>query len=174
MTLDRHGDLLWGFQIVLLVSMAVTTASFTMVACSDPGVIFEDYAPASVQEISDVERGIICGACRSNTSTHWGRTWADFGGFAAQCEIRRPLTASHCADCGVCVNEVRASPSLEHGELLAGMLTDVVCEQLDHHCPWTGKCVGKRTLRWFYVFLSSISVHVVLVGVIVCVTFLSR
>jgi hypothetical protein len=50
----------------------------------------------------------------------------------------------------------------------------VDAEQLDHHCPWTGKCVGKRTLRLFYVFLGCISIHVVLVGVIVCVTFLTR
>ena len=32
------------------------------------------------------------------------------------CEMKRPVTASHCYDCGVCVDE------------------------LDHHCPWTGEC----------------------------------
>ena len=28
-----------------------------------------------------------------------------------------------------------------------------VLSQLDHHCPWTGKCIGKRNLWMFYAFL---------------------
>ena len=39
---------------------------------------------------------------------------------------------SHCFDCNVCV------------------------EGYDHHCPWTGKCIGKKNLKFFYVFLTSI------------------
>ena len=30
------------------------------------------------------------------------------------------------------------------------------CLQLDHHCPWTGKCVGEHNLRPFYVFVFSV------------------
>lgn len=39
---------------------------------------------------------------------------------------------SHCFDCNVCV------------------------EGYDHHCPWTGKCIGKKNLKYFYIFLMSI------------------
>ena len=45
--------------------------------------------------------------------------------------IRAPRT-SHCYDCNACVLE------------------------LDHHCPWMGKCVGKYNLLYFYSFLWSI------------------
>ena len=38
----------------------------------------------------------------------------------------------HCFDCNVCV------------------------EGYDHHCPWTGKCIGKNNLQYFYTFLISI------------------
>lgn len=38
----------------------------------------------------------------------------------------------HCFDCNVCV------------------------EGYDHHCPWTGKCIGKKNLKYFYTFLVSI------------------
>ena len=38
----------------------------------------------------------------------------------------------HCFDCNVCV------------------------EGYDHHCPWTGKCIGKNNLKYFYAFLMSI------------------
>lgn len=49
------------------------------------------------------------------------------------CGIRRPPRASHCHTCGVCV--------LEH----------------DHHCGVLGGCVGKRSLRWFTLYLLTVS-----------------
>ena len=39
---------------------------------------------------------------------------------------------AHCFDCNVCV------------------------EGYDHHCPWTGKCIGKNNLKYFYTFLMSV------------------
>ncbi|KAL7679030.1 putative palmitoyltransferase, DHHC domain-containing protein [Plasmopara halstedii] len=119
-------DLLLEFKVVLLVSICLTTISFTMVACSDPGVVFQDLEVCN--QLHDIETGIIC----------------------AQCEVRRPLNASHCSDCGVCIKE------------------------LDHHCPWTGKCVGERTIKWFYIFLTCISLHCMLIGAIVLVTFVAK
>lgn len=38
-------------------------------------------------------------------------------------------SALHCMDCRVCI---------------AGY---------DHHCPWTGKCVGRGNARFFYAWL---------------------
>lgn len=29
----------------------------------------------------------------------------------------------------------------------------VCIEGYDHHCPWTGKCVGKGNVRYFYAWL---------------------
>ena len=49
------------------------------------------------------------------------------------CNVRRPPRASHCYQCNVCV--------LEH----------------DHHCGVLGGCVGIRSLRWFTLYLTSIS-----------------
>lgn len=37
--------------------------------------------------------------------------------------------------------------------------------QLDHHCPWTGKCIGKKNLCYFYAFLISLTIHILYVGV---------
>ena len=43
--------------------------------------------------------------------------------------IPRKLNVTHCNVCNVCVKEQ------------------------DHHCPWTGKCIGKYNLIQFYFFL---------------------
>ena len=50
------------------------------------------------------------------------------------CDIweRVDMNITHCMDCGVCV------------------------EGYDHHCPWTGKCIGRKTIKFFYLFLTSV------------------
>lgn len=46
--------------------------------------------------------------------------------------------------------------------------------QLDHHCPWTGKCIGKRTIRVFYVFLGCITAHIVVLAITVTMTYVTK
>ena len=52
------------------------------------------------------------------------------------CDIweRIDINAIHCMECGVCV------------------------EGYDHHCPWTGKCIGRKTIKYFYWFIGSVMV----------------
>ena len=45
--------------------------------------------------------------------------------------------------------------------------------QLDHHCPWTGKCIGRRTITLFYVFTSTLCIHVLLVAFTTVAYFVS-
>lgn len=44
------------------------------------------------------------------------------------CEIYQAPGTSHCDDCNCCI------------------------EELDHHCPWMGKCIGRRNMVWFKLF----------------------
>ena len=55
------------------------------------------------------------------------------------CNIGRPKYASHCYECGVCISEI------------------------DHHCPWTGKCIGKKNLVPFYWFLGTLCFQLIFV-----------
>lgn len=48
------------------------------------------------------------------------------------CKIVRPNFTKHCHYCDVCFLD------------------------WDHHCPWTTKCIAKRNLCVFYVFVSSV------------------
>ena len=54
--------------------------------------------------------------------------------YCNKCKIweRVDRKISHCNDCGVCV------------------------EGYDHHCHWTGKCIGRKTIFLFNTFLYSI------------------
>ncbi|OMJ88832.1 hypothetical protein SteCoe_9131 [Stentor coeruleus] len=49
--------------------------------------------------------------------------------FCSICEVYKSNMTEHCDDCGVCVQEY------------------------DHHCPWTGKCIGRGNINFFYSFL---------------------
>ena len=53
--------------------------------------------------------------------------------FCKSCNIVRPPRAFHCPRCDFCV------------------------EIHDHHCPWTGTCVGYRNLKYFIAFLLSVA-----------------
>ena len=50
---------------------------------------------------------------------------------------RKGVITEHCKDCDVCI------------------------EELDHHCPWSSKCIGKNNIKPFYVFVISLVIHLI-------------
>ena len=125
----------------ILTTMALLTA-YLLTACTDPGIVWlepetdadginlatqgksreEKLEAGSSSTIKDIKtRMIMCGSC----------------------QLERPVTAKHCYECGVCVDD------------------------LDHHCPWTGKCIAKKNLTTFYAFLWSLSLHLLFVVALV-------
>jgi len=112
-----------GMIIPFLIGSGVLLVIFSFTACSDPGIAFTSPEDIDIDPENQNQNGYInCNVC----------------------EVKRPITASHCYDCGVCVDE------------------------LDHHCPWTGKCIGKKNLGFFHKFLAVLGFQVAfcIIGVI--------
>lgn len=53
------------------------------------------------------------------------------------CDIYVTRSTRHCSDCQLCIDEY------------------------DHHCPWVTKCIGKKNLVKFYVFVTMTPIFIV-------------
>lgn len=62
--------------------------------------------------------------------------------YCDHCESYRPPGTVHCSSCQVCI---------------AGY---------DHHCPWTGKCVGHGNIFFFKVFVLALAWLIILIIVL--------
>lgn len=149
----------WWVYLVGSVSGIAVLVLFSMTACSDPGIIY-DYVPQKDIEMKRefeliLEEGLERGATEDHPQSSSGSN-EGVSSFASvpsrrqplpsvelmdcgSCGMKRPTSASHCYDCGLCIDEI------------------------DHHCPWTGKCIGKKNIRVFYWFLAALSLHILIV-----------
>ncbi|CAM9772576.1 unnamed protein product [Pylaiella littoralis] len=130
----------WVATFIVCVTGSALLLAFSLTACSDPGIV---YRPA-VRIPSPAGNSPGAGACGAAVSDAASdpSTMEGGGVLCGRCDVKRPVGAFHCSDCNVCVTK------------------------FDHHCPWTGKCIGEKNIVFFYLFLGCLMVHVVIVAVL--------
>lgn len=112
-------------------SYSLMLLSYFMTSCSDPGII----PPRKYFEAAYPE------AFADGTNKTYYLEKHDLNHervYCHTCQIYRPPRASHCGDCGCCV------------------------EILDHHCIFVGNCVGRRNYQWFIMYLIFVTMSLML------------
>ncbi|NXO67150.1 ZDHC5 Palmitoyltransferase, partial [Phainopepla nitens] len=84
--------------------------------------------------------------------------------WCATCRFYRPPRCSHCSVCDNCV-EVSSCRGLR--QPLPGreprkqpLTVPHPRQEFDHHCPWVNNCIGRRNYRYFFLFLLSLTTHI--------------
>ena len=139
-----------GVLIGNAATLAILLCSFAVTSLSDPG-----YMPRQTAEQLAADRielaekahvsssGIISVMPPRAAGSSDVVDVAAANGFTAcgTCHVLRERGTLHCYDCARCVRE------------------------LDHHCPWSGKCIGKGNLTAFKTFLGALLLHSAFTGV---------
>jgi len=111
----------------LCVTLASTSA-FLNCALADPGILHRQPAAAAREEGAEGENGSTAAGDSSQPAALQGRPLVR-GRRCQKCSVDQPRGCSHCEFCEVCI------------------------EGFDHHCPWMGKCIGKKNVSAFYTFI---------------------
>ena len=131
-------DISIGLAIAAAVTGLTLLIMFAATACSEPGIVWIP-GDGETQAKSPEEKLESGYKVAFDPAKSTGQNIA-----CGQCTIDRPRTAHHCYECGLCV------------------------EDLDHHCPWTGKCIAKKNLEKFHYFLYSLCFHLIfIVGILI-------
>lgn len=106
---------------------SISTLTFLQCVFANPGILKRQDAAAA----ESGEAGLLHAEDELTvvSSRPLNRRGRGPRGHCAKCNIKQPKGVSHCEFCEVCV--------LGH----------------DHHCPWMGKCIGKRNLAAFHRFI---------------------
>ena len=120
------------FAVLFMYALfACVLVNLELVAITDPGILPRTHR--HLKPVVPEEAQAALDAARALGQTiPVEQAWK----FCETCNIYRPPRSKHCRACNNCVLE------------------------FDHHCPWTGGCVGKRNYAYFLRFLVSVTVFV--------------
>ena len=108
------------YLILYSIYLIIVVFFCLMCAFTDPGVI-----PINSLTANELKNANCC----SNNRVFYINGIRHRIRFCYTCQIIRPIGASHCKTCNICV------------------------EKFDHHCPWVGNCIGKNNYKYFFIFL---------------------
>ena len=79
------------------------------------------------------------------------------------CKSKNNSELNRCSKCNIIVPKTF---KIRHCEIC-----DVCVMNYDHHCPWTGKCIGRYNIIFFYFFLTFLIIYMMM-SLISFITFI--
>lgn len=110
---------------------AMSCSFFLKTATSDPGVLPKNVHVAQLNNNYRTPQEYYSSISLPTPNTKNDPLCKVEVRYCTSCRIWRPPRSFHCSNCGVCV--------ITH----------------DHHCIWVNNCVGQRNYRYFFTFLIS-------------------
>lgn len=137
------------FSLISLNLTAISIFLFNLFL-EDPGIIPKESPTFSTRDFGpnppeiDPENGLTTTPPESTREVEVeGQIYIEK--YCYTCFFYRSPRTVHCSFCNNCV------------------------EEFDHHCPWTGTCVGKRNYKYFYAFVTSVTI-LCAYGLLLCLT----
>lgn len=141
----------WYYTLITLGFCYSTVYYLYQTACTDPGIILPKRDQASKLDdektLEGLEEGNVMDDDVENDADTVPLTAVGLS------SIRPPVRTRYCDICGI-----EQDRETEHCEDC-----DVCIEGYDHHCPWMGKCIGKKNMRAFQLFNAMWVMYVVFV-----------
>ncbi len=101
-----------------ILTMLGLIGALTVTAASDPGVV-----PKQSRAALQRARAAVVAEAEARDGPGAGQAALGEYTICSRCNVLRKAGTHHCYDCDACI------------------------EELDHHCPWTGKCIGEAGTR---------------------------
>jgi hypothetical protein len=132
----------YGVVVCNVASCLALAAAFGLTSFSDPGYLPRQ-TPAQLerQKAELAEGGTLPRVPLDGASVLMGDPMLEYTACSI-CHVMRGRGTQHCYDCGLCVRE------------------------LDHHCPWSGKCIAQGNIIAFRWFLGTLLAHCIFTGVV--------
>nr|CCA20776.1 transmembrane protein putative [Albugo laibachii Nc14]CCA23718.1 transmembrane protein putative [Albugo laibachii Nc14] len=126
---------LW--RVIMGPQWWLMVCTFVMLATFSAAVFLSTFHKASIKElVAGLSLSSIClaayalvGCADPGIVERYKEPISVEDTFCEECDSYRPERAFHCEECRVCIR----------GH--------------DHHCPWTGKCIGEGNISFFYGWL---------------------
>ncbi|CAH9102428.1 unnamed protein product [Cuscuta europaea] len=148
--IEEHQDAgYWYLVLIIGVVLTVMALIFLFLTSStEPGVIPRRSKPTGFDEDPDISTPFTEGHDKTSNKNlpKWKNVIVNghtiMVKYCDTCLLYRPPRASHCSICNNCV------------------------QKYDHHCEWLGQCIGLRNFRFFYFFISTLTILSVYIFII--------